>query len=308
MKKKYYEVGPATVENPKGGFVALVECDFLQKYASNKICLELGSYTGMSTVALAEVAKEVTSIDTFKACTNGQHQVENFTTLNVFKENTEGWENIIVKIGKNTDIIPTLQDGYFDLVFLDAMHDVRSVEEDLICIWPKMKIGGMLMFHDYGWDAFFHDGGPKVVIDKYFDSFVDSMNSIVCVIKKDEVLKPLEGKENSIAVPTKEESMGRYMCLGCGRFWKAEKKMMKGCVVSFCPYCCDVFYGDNVIEDVPLPLFPYFTVETCCGTIMLDTPSDFKYCCSCGKRIEVDLPEGQGIVDWQTKELERINI
>jgi predicted O-methyltransferase YrrM len=310
MRKIYKDINVASQNNQKGGLVALIECDFLRQSAEGKVCLELGSYTGMSTVSLAETAKEVITIDTFKANSAGQTQMVDFTTLDMFKENICGYDNIFYHIGRTSEIVPTLNDGYFDLVFIDAMHDVKSVEADLLMVWSKLKMGGMMIFHDYGWDAFYHDGGPKAVVDKYFDEFIGSVNSIVCVLKKSEIIEPLTGKENSLK-PTVDLSIqnivGRYMCLGCGRFWEVERSMVGEWGSFHCPYCWDVYTTDNIIPEKPLSLFPPTTIHSCCGDIISDTPTDLRFCV-CGKQLDAELPKNMSIIDWQKSELERIGI
>lgn len=41
----------------------------------------------------------------------------------------------------------------------------------------------------------------------------------------------------------------RYMCLACGVFFQGEKERTWG--VDKCPNCKDIYYVDNVIEDIP---------------------------------------------------------
>jgi len=55
--------------------------------------------------------------------------------------------------------------SYFDLVYLDARHDCKSVDEDISLWLPKVKPGGFLAGHDYGgkWP------GVKKAVDSWFD-------------------------------------------------------------------------------------------------------------------------------------------
>lgn len=41
------------------------------------------------------------------------------------------------------------EDGYFDFVYIDALHDYKSVLADLEAWYPKVRKGGMLSGHDY---------------------------------------------------------------------------------------------------------------------------------------------------------------
>jgi hypothetical protein len=49
----------------------------------------------------------------------------------------------------SVDAVKIFQDGFFDFVFIDASHDYKSVKEDLVNWFPKIKIGGVIMGHDY---------------------------------------------------------------------------------------------------------------------------------------------------------------
>lgn len=40
-------------------------------------------------------------------------------------------------------------DGSLDFVFIDAAHDYKSVKEDIIAWYPKVKAGGLLAGHDF---------------------------------------------------------------------------------------------------------------------------------------------------------------
>lgn len=60
---------------------------------------------------------------------------------------------------KAAELLPML-----DFVYLDAKHDVSSVNEDIKAWWPKIKPGGVLGGHDFenGWQEWL-DGVVKAV-------------------------------------------------------------------------------------------------------------------------------------------------
>lgn len=133
------------------GYLYTSECLKLQELAKDKVCFEVGSYKGKSTLALAETAKKVYTVDTFKGVEKGDpsaSQVEDFTTLDVFRNNIEGWANIEYYVGRSEDVLPKLK-IHCDLVFIDGAHDYESVRRDILLSWPKLKKGGLMVFHDY---------------------------------------------------------------------------------------------------------------------------------------------------------------
>jgi len=149
------------------GWLEPVEIAFLKEQSKNKVCLELGSYQGKSSVCMAEGAIHLTCVDTFSADTSGQNQMEELTTFNIFIENTKDFDNIHYLIGKTQELIPLLQDNFYDFIFIDASHKYKDVLDDIKICWPKLKIGGIMSFHDYGWDGC-NDGGPKKAFDEVF--------------------------------------------------------------------------------------------------------------------------------------------
>lgn len=46
-------------------------------------------------------------------------------------------------------LIDTCDDGEFDLIFIDALHDYDHVKQDIALWWPLVRVGGMLTLHDF---------------------------------------------------------------------------------------------------------------------------------------------------------------
>ncbi|HUS88459.1 MAG TPA: class I SAM-dependent methyltransferase [Desulfosporosinus sp.] len=130
------------------GWFSLEEGKALMSLAKGKDCLEIGSYKGRSTVALASVARSVFAIDTFKASGNGQMQMLDFTTIDEFLLNIKGFNNVEYKVGSSQDVLPSL-DKQFDLVFIDGMHSYDQVKLDIQLSWGLIKDDGFFAFHDY---------------------------------------------------------------------------------------------------------------------------------------------------------------
>ena len=54
----------------------------------------------------------------------------------------------ILKMTGN-EALSLFENGFFDFVYLDALHDEESVFRDITGWWPKTKIGGIISGHDY---------------------------------------------------------------------------------------------------------------------------------------------------------------
>ena len=52
----------------------------------------------------------------------------------------------------SVDAAQSLANGFFDLVFIDADHTYDSVLKDIRAWAPKVRPGGILAGHDYGWE------------------------------------------------------------------------------------------------------------------------------------------------------------
>lgn len=124
------------------------ECFAMQKICRGLDVLEVGSFYGKSTLCIAEEASRVYTVDTFKAHDNGVIQMDSFTTLDTFRKNKEGYDNIFPIAGKSDEVIPSLR-LLVDVVFVDGLHEYGQVKKDIEVCWPKLKYGGIMAFHDF---------------------------------------------------------------------------------------------------------------------------------------------------------------
>lgn len=64
-------------------------------------------------------------------------------------------------------ILPTLEDDYFDIIYIDGNHGPDYVLEDAVLSFRKLKKNGYLIFDDYvGWDD-----STKIGIDAFLRAY-----------------------------------------------------------------------------------------------------------------------------------------
>ena len=102
------------------GWLTEAEGICLQRYGKDKRCLEIGAYKGRSSVALAQVAREVISVDPFSANDAGIAQENRKTTLIEYLFHISGYQNIFPVIGYSHQILPLLKTRVIDMVFVDG--------------------------------------------------------------------------------------------------------------------------------------------------------------------------------------------
>lgn len=68
-----------------------------------------------------------------------------------------------------------MKDDDFDMIYIDGNHNPEYVLEDGVLAFRKVKVGGYLIFDDYGW------GGPDMV-QKGINAFTSAYSSRIHVL------------------------------------------------------------------------------------------------------------------------------
>lgn len=76
--------------------------------------------------------------------------------------------------GYTFDVVKQFQDGFFDVVFIDADHTYEAVKEDMKDWWRKVRPGGVMCGHDY-LDITINNG-VKFGVVKAFHEFISEYN------------------------------------------------------------------------------------------------------------------------------------
>lgn len=118
--------------------------------------VELGSYQGRSSVAIAAVLPAdgvLHCVDHFQG--SAEHLRVNLDVSNLlaaFQKNIEDFEvsdKIRVLAMTTTEAAEKFTPESIDMLLVDAAHDYDSVKTDLVNWYPKLKPGGFLVCDDY---------------------------------------------------------------------------------------------------------------------------------------------------------------
>ncbi len=149
-------------------FLHCNNADRLMTLAAGRDCLEVGAFMGGSAFFMAITAKSVTSVDTFKAWTNGQTQGEEITTLDAYLKATARFRNVIWPVVMTSEEAARTIAGDWDFIFIDADHSYETVKRDIELWRPRVRRGGILAFHDYSDEPECAYPGVKQAVDEAF--------------------------------------------------------------------------------------------------------------------------------------------
>lgn len=144
-------------------------------------CLEIGSYEGQSTLGILSLfpKSNITCIDTWKGEEQGYD--EDYTPIK------QRFENNIASVKHKVTILETTSaDGLvnllyhkkqFDLVYIDGSHHSADVMVDAVLSFRLLKVGGIIVFDDYGWNTYkephlLHKN-PKFAIDSFLCAYFE---------------------------------------------------------------------------------------------------------------------------------------
>jgi predicted O-methyltransferase YrrM len=105
--------------------------------------LEIGSFEGRATTWLLEnvLTHETSRIDCVDPFRKDYYRR--------FLSNIVAWRpRVTVHRGLSDRVLPTLE-GAFDFIYIDGDHRPFAILSDAVHAWPRLKVGGILIFDDY---------------------------------------------------------------------------------------------------------------------------------------------------------------
>jgi SAM-dependent methyltransferase len=145
---------------------------------------EVGAFYGANMVSVAETYgvhpdSTLIAIDPWTDYVDyPEYKGEQTTIYNAFTQNMEACglsERVTVKRGYSHEVLPTLEDDSFDIIYIDGNHEPEYVLEDAVLAFRKLKVGGRLIFDDYGW------GGPDLT-KRGIDGFLHGYRKRIIVL------------------------------------------------------------------------------------------------------------------------------
>lgn len=126
-----------------------------QKAQAHSRIVEIGSWLGRSTLALADhTAGKVWAVDTWRA--TGELEVlqkdhPGDWIYEGFLKNLQGRNNVVPVRMTSLEASRALSGLKYDMIFIDGSHDYASVKEDIEAWRPLLQSGGLLCGHDFDW-------------------------------------------------------------------------------------------------------------------------------------------------------------
>lgn len=171
------------------GYIYEEEVLLLQQEAAKVpeggVIVEVGSFKGKSTVALAGASKQsvmVYAVDTWDNRAMGTPEQPG-DIFPEFLNNVKEFDGRIVPLRGESQEIGKTWKKYIDLLFIDADHSEPAVYADLVTWVPFISVGGTLLMHDYTENCGVRPAFERYVKEKGWDKIQPTViKSILKVI------------------------------------------------------------------------------------------------------------------------------
>jgi len=134
--------------------------------------LEIGTYEGRSAIWLLEniLTKKTSKLICVDSWDGLEKEYTNFVNnIQVYKD------KVIIRKGYSGIELRKIK-SQIDFVYIDGSHTAKDVLEDSILVWRLLKIGGILIWDDYLWDAPRTKGiitnRPQIAIESFLQMWI----------------------------------------------------------------------------------------------------------------------------------------
>ena len=115
------------------------------------IVVEIGSYIGASSLMIGLGLKNKCKLYCIDTWQNDAMTEGNWDTFKEFMNNTKLLKNKIKPIKATSNDAVTEITEAVDFIFIDGDHSYEGVKTDFDLWFPKLKKGGLIVFHDWEW-------------------------------------------------------------------------------------------------------------------------------------------------------------
>lgn len=147
--------------------------------------LEIGCFEGRATNYMLEniltgQGCEIHVVDTFggsleESGMNWDKSYQFNTLYNTFSSNiSKHKDRVIIHRGESGKILKKdFEDNTFDFIYIDGSHTAPDVLQDAILAHPLLKVGGIIIFDDFGWkdpNNLDPTNSPQMAIEFFYSS------------------------------------------------------------------------------------------------------------------------------------------
>ena len=132
--------------------------NFIKDNCLNRNIVEIGVNYGNFSQVLVDTANVVNLylVDPWQEDTPNAIDIDKYgdkknqdAKYNLVLEKFKKYSNVKAIRKESMDAVNDFDDGYFDFIYIDALHEYKHVKSDLNAWYPKLKDGGLFAGHDY---------------------------------------------------------------------------------------------------------------------------------------------------------------
>lgn len=101
---------------------------------------------GLEKLYLVDIWEKVPFIDGCASFEQEWHDTNYKQVMDLFGDKP----NVVILKGFSYKVATEIPDGSLGLVYIDADHTYQGCKADIQVYWPKLIIGGIMAFHDFG--------------------------------------------------------------------------------------------------------------------------------------------------------------